>query len=81
MKKGSDIAILPGGFEEATLYRYNRHRIYIKKRTGFIKYALQYGYYIIPTYTFGEELNYYNFTKFYSLRLFLNRYQIPGMYI
>ena len=40
--------------EEVALYKKGRERIYLKKRAGFIKYALQYGYLVQPGYTFGE---------------------------
>ena len=55
MKKGENVALLPGGFQEATLYLRDRHRAYARNRKGFIKYALQYGYAVIPVYVFGEE--------------------------
>jgi hypothetical protein len=42
--QGHNIALLPGGFEEATIYAYGQHRVYIKDRKGFIKMALKYGY-------------------------------------
>ena len=41
LKAKTNIAMLPGGFDEATLYEYKKHSVYIKKRKGFIKYALQ----------------------------------------
>lgn len=44
MRAGSNIGFLPGGFEEATLYQRGRYRIFLKKRFGFIKLALQHGY-------------------------------------
>ena len=34
MKKGVNLALLPGGFEEASLYKRNAFRVYIKNRTG-----------------------------------------------
>lgn len=80
MEKKTDLALLPGGFEEATLYQYGKHRIYLKKRTGFVKYALQYGYTLVPVYTFGEELNYYNLPGFYRFRFWLNKFHIPGVF-
>lgn len=40
MKKGDNLAILPGGFEEATLTSTKECRIFIKDRKGFIKYGL-----------------------------------------
>jgi len=42
--KSKNVALLPGGFEEATIYEKNKHRVYIKHRKGFVKMALTYGY-------------------------------------
>ena len=49
-----DFGILPGGMEEVALYTRGRERVYLRKRAGFIKYALQHGYLVQPAYTFGE---------------------------
>ena len=49
-----DFGVLPGGMEEVALYTKGRERVYLKRRMGFIKYALQYGYLLQPGYTFGE---------------------------
>lgn len=32
MRRNENIALLPGGFQEATLYQYGKHIVYIKKR-------------------------------------------------
>jgi 2-acylglycerol O-acyltransferase 2 len=79
MRRGADIALIPGGFEEASLYQHGRHKLYLRDRAGFIKMALQHGYDIVPMYTFGEEKSYYNLPGLESLRLALNRWQIPGV--
>jgi 1-acyl-sn-glycerol-3-phosphate acyltransferase len=34
------------------------HRIYLQKRKGFVKLALQYGVRVVPMYAFGEESAY-----------------------
>jgi len=44
LKKSKNIALLPGGFEEATMFSRSKHRIFIKNRKGFIKLALKFGY-------------------------------------
>lgn len=54
-RNGIDFGILPGGMEEVALYSHGKDRIYIKKRAGFIKYALQHGYNLQPAFTFGES--------------------------
>ncbi|KAJ0404121.1 hypothetical protein ATCC90586_007377 [Pythium insidiosum] len=79
MREGRNICLIPGGFEEATLFEYGKHRVYVKKRLGFIKLALQHGYKVRPVYTFGEELTFRTFSYFLKQRLLLNQYKIPGV--
>ncbi|TMW65645.1 hypothetical protein Poli38472_008287 [Pythium oligandrum] len=78
MKEDRNLCFIPGGFEEATIYQHGKHRSYIKRRFGFIKLALEYGYKIHPVYTFGEELAYNTFTPLLKFRLWLNTWKIPG---
>ncbi|RLN87196.1 hypothetical protein BBJ28_00002828 [Nothophytophthora sp. Chile5] len=78
MPSGQNVCLLPGGFEEATLYQRGKHRVYIKKRFGFIKLALQHGYKVHPVYTFGEEFAYHTFPYLLRLRLKLNAFKLPG---
>ena len=50
MKKGTNICFVPGGFEEATIFEHQKHKIFIKSKKGnieiqiltqgFVKYAL-----------------------------------------
>ncbi|KAG6609414.1 Diacylglycerol acyltransferase [Phytophthora cinnamomi] len=79
MPTGQNVCLIPGGFEEATLYERGKHRVYIKKRFGFIKLALQYGYKVHPVYTFGEEYAYHTFPHLLKLRLKLNQVKLPGV--
>lgn len=79
MSKERNVALIPGGFEEATVYAHGKHRIFLKNRKGFIKMALVHGYTIHPVYCFGEEFCYWSFTPFLKLRMALNRYKIPGI--
>jgi hypothetical protein len=78
LSQGINVGLIPGGFEEASIYQRNHHRVYLRARKGFIKYALQFGYQVQPLYVFGEELTYwqYNFPK--SIALWLNKYKIPA---
>ncbi|POM73661.1 Diacylglycerol acyltransferase [Phytophthora palmivora] len=78
MRRDQNVSIIPGGFEEATLFQRGKHRLYLKNRFGFIKIALQHGYNVHPVYTFGEEYTYHAFPYLQSLRLQLNRFRIPG---
>ena len=80
MESGENIALIPGGFEEATLYRRNRFRLFLKKRKGFIKYALKYGYSIQPCFVFGEEKTYWQLdlgSYLEQVSLWLNHFKIP----
>ncbi|CEG37257.1 diacylglycerol o [Plasmopara halstedii] len=78
LQTGQNLCLMPGGFEDATLYVRGKHRVYIKQRFGFIKLALQYGYKVHPVYTFGEEYAYYTFPYLLNFRLKLNEFKIPG---
>ncbi|RLN56652.1 hypothetical protein BBP00_00007884 [Phytophthora kernoviae] len=61
MRRNQNLSLLPGGFEEATLFQRGKYRVYLKKRFGFIKIALQHGYDVHPVYTFGEEYTFHAF--------------------
>lgn len=79
MSEGENIALLPGGFEEATLYVKDTHRVFLSRRKGFINYALRHGYTIIPSYVFGEEQTYWTLNGATRLRLWLNQFHIPSV--
>ena len=70
-EKGENLALSPGGFEEATITG-RLDRVYIKKRTGFIKLCLKYGYSVVPVYVFGENRLFSNVQGWWKLRLWLN---------
>ncbi|GMF11964.1 unnamed protein product [Phytophthora lilii] len=78
MRRDQNVSIIPGGFEEATLFQRGKHRVYLKKRFGFIKIALQHGYDVHPVYTFGEEYTYHAFPYLLWFRLQMNRFRVPG---
>jgi len=59
MKTGKDIAIIPGGVEEVVLSQEAREILYLKKRKGFVKYALEMGYDLLPVYHLGETQLYH----------------------
>eukprot|EP01084_Bolivina_argentea_P161674 281435_1 len=79
MKAKKNCAIIPGGFHDASLHSHKIDRIYLKKRKGFIKYAIKYGYSLTPVFGFGEKDTFYNIPGFLKLRLWLNNYGIPGI--
>merc|ERR1719263_412052 len=78
MLRGVDLAITPGGFEEATLSSGGAaERLYIKKRAGFLKYCLEHGVSVCPVFAFGEKHLYANSQACVGLRLRLNRFGVP----
>lgn len=79
MQAGRNVSIIPGGFEDATAMSFGANRTVMRKRTGFIKYALQHGSRLHPVYTFGESDTYYTFTGLVDLRLWLNKFGIPAV--
>lgn len=81
MSKGTNVAFVPGGFEDATVMCYGKDRTAMRKRQGFIKYALQHGYRVHPIYTFGESDSHYTFTGLLDFRLWLNKFGIPAVVI
>lgn len=34
MKDGENLYLIPGGFEEATIFEYNKHKLYLKNKKG-----------------------------------------------
>mmetsp|Transcript_266 Transcript_266/g.903 ORF Transcript_266/g.903 Transcript_266/m.903 type:complete len:375 (-) Transcript_266:173-1297(-) len=74
-----NVAFIPGGFEDATLAEYGKHATAIKRRTGFIKYALQNGTRVHPCYTFGETSTFYTFTGLKKLRLKICAQGVPAV--
>eukprot|EP00551_Chaetoceros_affinis_P008418 CAMPEP_0203675452 /NCGR_PEP_ID=MMETSP0090-20130426/20522_1 /ASSEMBLY_ACC=CAM_ASM_001088 /TAXON_ID=426623 /ORGANISM="Chaetoceros affinis, Strain CCMP159" /LENGTH=276 /DNA_ID=CAMNT_0050541653 /DNA_START=234 /DNA_END=1064 /DNA_ORIENTATION=+ len=81
MKRGENLALPPGGFEEATLTSQYQDRAYIKKRVGFVKLCLQHGYPIVPVYCFGENKTFWNAQGFWNLRLKMNSLGAPAILI
>ena len=78
-KKRDHLALPPGGFEEATISCLDKDRVYIKKRVGFVKLALQHGYNVVPVYTFGENVTYANVQGMWKFRLWLNNLGLPAI--
>eukprot|EP00927_Polykrikos_kofoidii_P071878 TRINITY_DN68078_c0_g1_i1.p1 TRINITY_DN68078_c0_g1~~TRINITY_DN68078_c0_g1_i1.p1 ORF type:complete len:349 (+),score=31.99 TRINITY_DN68078_c0_g1_i1:46-1092(+) len=81
MRKGESFGLLPGGFHEASLTEYGKDRVVVGNKKGFIKYALQYGYKVVPAYTFGECYTYWNLPGFHRLRAWLADRGLPGIII
>ena len=79
MKKGGDLALIPGGFHEASIHSNKEDRVFLAKRKGFVKYALQFGYALVPVFVFGESKTYANVQGAWKFRLWLNNMGIPAI--
>ena len=79
MENKIPFGLLPGGSEEIILSHHGHERVYIKKRKGFIKYALQYGYTIAIGYTFGESDSYRTLDWGRGFRMWLlKNFKVPS---
>jgi len=58
LRLGRSILIFVGGEKEQLLTTNGEHRIYLKKRKGFIKLAITNKIKVVPMYAFGEESAY-----------------------
>lgn len=81
LKAGEDVALPPGGFEEATLTSTAQDRVFIKKRYGFVRLCLKYGVAIRPVYAFGEGSLFNNIQGLWNTRLALNRFGLPTILV
>ena len=81
MKNKDHLALPPGGFEEATITCWEKDRVFIKKRIGFVKLAVQNGYNLVPVYAFGENQTYSNVQGMWKLRLWLNGMGVPAIVV
>lgn len=50
---GEDVLIVPGGSQEVLLSQPGHDTVYLERRKGFLKLALEQGADVVPTYTFG----------------------------
>ena len=60
LSRSENIALLPGGFEEVLFSEKNKDVVCIQKRFGFLKFAIKYGYDVVPVFIFGESKLYSN---------------------
>ena len=79
MRKGGDLALIPGGFHEASIHSNTADRVYLASRKGFIKYAIEHGYSLTPCYGFGENKTYANLQGAWKIRMWLNSFGIPAI--
>mmetsp|Transcript_40064 Transcript_40064/g.74691 ORF Transcript_40064/g.74691 Transcript_40064/m.74691 type:complete len:358 (+) Transcript_40064:35-1108(+) len=77
LSEGTNVALVLGGFEEATVCETGKDRVVLRSRKGIIKYCLQHGCRLHPVYTFGEDETYHFMPGLTNFRLWLNQFKIP----
>lgn len=77
MKANKPIALLPGGFQEVAILKYNVDAVYVP--FGFIKLALKNGYQVVPAYTFGECKAYRTKNLPLFLQKLLVKFKLPAV--
>lgn len=77
MSKGESVCMIPGAYQEATMFSFRKERVVLRERMGFVKYCLRFGYRLHPVYTFGESETYRTVGGFEAMRLKLNKLGIP----
>ena len=77
MANNKSLSMLPGGFYELCNSKFNYNCHFGIEKTGYIYYALKYGYTIKMCYTFGESSTYSAWTPSKSLSNILAKYNVP----
>ena len=71
LKKQRSLLIFVGGEAEQLMTTRSSHQVFLAKRKGFIKLAIQYGVPLVPVYCFGENDVYYVSSALLPLRKWL----------
>lgn len=76
--RGESLSVIPGGFQEATLFVSGRQRVVILERKGWLKYCLRGGYRVHPVFTFGETDTFRVNNVLEDFRLSMNQNDVPA---
>ena len=60
---GKSLMLVPGGATEALYASKGRHTLVLRKRRGFVRLAMQTGAALVPSYSFGENDTYTQFSS------------------
>ena len=70
---GHSLMLCPGGQDEQIETIYGRERVFLKKRSGFVRLAIIHGVPVVPAYCFGSSDVYYTSRVLHGLRVWLVR--------
>jgi len=73
LTKGHSLMLCPGGQDEQIETICGRERVFLKRRSGFIRLALIHGVPVVPAYCFGSSDLYHTSRLFHGLRVWLVR--------
>jgi len=73
MKQGHSLLVIPGGEHEQIRTRKGEEEVFLAKRMGFVKLALQAGAALVPSYVFGVVDLYETSDLFHSAREWLRK--------
>lgn len=73
IKGGNSILVLPGGEAEQIRTEYQKERVYLTRRKGFIKLAMRHNIPVVPSYVFGVSDYYYTSNAFFQPRLWFQK--------
>lgn len=68
LSQGLSMGVVPGGEKEQLMTTHGQERLYLSKRFGFVKLAIQHGVPLVPAYVFGCNDLYYTSRFLYGLR-------------
>lgn len=58
LQRGTSTVVIPGGVQECLYLERGREVVFLRKRFGFIKVAMETGAHIVPTFCFGQSNTY-----------------------
>ena len=71
---GLSLMLCPGGQDEQIETIYGRERVFLKRRSGFIRLAIIHNVPVVPAYCFGNSDLYYTSRLLHGLRVWLVRH-------
>lgn len=71
LDESCSLLVFPGGEAEQIRTVYQKERVFLKRRKGFLKLAMKKGVPVVPVYIFGVSDYYYTSNAFYHARLWL----------